>query len=83
MVANCTDPGIIEGFLVPSKFTLMLPDLLLKLTNLVQAVSLPDFSIGTTIAQGAGVAPVKLPGMSVSYDNLAVRFIADQKSCWV
>ena len=78
MVTNCTDPGLIEGFLVPSKFTFMLPGLLLKLTNLVQTVALPDFSIGTSIAEGSGVAPVKLPGMSVEYDNLAVRFIADQ-----
>ena len=75
---NCADLELIEGFLIPNKFDVILPKMLLKFGNNVQAVSIPAFSIGMATQPSPVGAVIKLPGDSPDYSDLQITFIMDQ-----
>lgn len=76
-VANCSTT--LDGFLVPSKFSVILPKMIVDVANNIQQVEIPTLDIGTTEVRVPTIgAPLKLAGDSASYGDLTITFILDQ-----
>ncbi len=68
-----------DGFLVPTKFNVIFPQMIVDMKNNVQQVEIPSFSTGTTEVRVQTLgAPLKIAGDSASYDDLTMTFIVDQ-----
>ena len=68
-----------DGFLVPTKFRVIFPEMIVDMKDNVQQVEIPSFSSGSTEIRVPTLgAPLKIAGDTASYDDLTMTFILDQ-----
>ena len=69
---------MISGFLIPTSFNVIFPDIIAKIGENVQKVTIPGFAIGTQEPKFRGGAPLKIAGDNVTYETLSMSFLLDQ-----